>query len=111
MTDGMIYHGVRKQELLKIIERSGLNFEEATSNFGFADNTRNPLSLILDGYFIQIIPMAREEHITTRQKLLLSECTQFSSNKNLDCDLVTGSLTLAIRVCLAFTLQYHHLKQ
>ena len=34
MTDGMIYHGVRKQELLKIIERSGLNFEEATSNFG-----------------------------------------------------------------------------
>ncbi|RRZ42810.1 HtdA, partial [Klebsiella pneumoniae] len=57
MTDGMIYHGVRKQELLKIIERSGLNFEEATSNFGFADNTRNPLSLILDGYFIQIIPM------------------------------------------------------
>ncbi|MDR8285048.1 HtdA, partial [Acinetobacter baumannii] len=25
MTDGMIYHGVRKQELLKIIERSGLN--------------------------------------------------------------------------------------
>lgn len=46
MTDGMIYHGVRKQELLKIIERSGLNFEEATSNFGFADNTRNPLSLI-----------------------------------------------------------------
>ena len=62
MTDGMIYHGVRKQELLKIIERSGLNFEEATSNFGFADNTRNPLSLILDGYFIQIIPMAREEH-------------------------------------------------
>jgi hypothetical protein len=62
MTDGMIYHGVRKQELLKIIERSGLNFEEATSNFGVADNTRNPLSLILDGYFIQIIPMAREEH-------------------------------------------------
>ncbi|AHE47263.1 hypothetical protein KP13_32058 (plasmid) [Klebsiella pneumoniae subsp. pneumoniae Kp13] len=49
--------------------------------------------------------------MTTRQKLLLSECTQFSSNKNLDCDLVTGSLTLAIRVCLAFTLQYHHLKQ
>ncbi|VCW48813.1 hypothetical protein BANRA_04977 [Klebsiella pneumoniae] len=60
MTDGMIYHGVRKQELLKIIERSGLNFEEATSNFGFADNTRNPLSLILDGYFIQIIPMGTQ---------------------------------------------------
>ncbi len=51
MTDGMIYHGVRKQELLKIIERSGLNFEEATSNFGFADNTRNPLSLILGWVF------------------------------------------------------------
>ncbi|BDO05757.1 hypothetical protein KAM622c_53440 (plasmid) [Klebsiella quasipneumoniae subsp. quasipneumoniae] len=63
MTDGMIYHGVRKQELRRSNqERSGLNFEEATSNFGFADNTRNPLSLILDGYFIQIIPMAREEH-------------------------------------------------
>lgn len=62
MTDGMIYHGVRKQELLKIIERSGLNFEEAANTFGFADSTRNPLSLILDGYFIQIIPMAREGH-------------------------------------------------
>ncbi|MHB2901795.1 hypothetical protein ACYCBI_24830, partial [Klebsiella pneumoniae] len=58
-----------------------------------------------------ILGAGQKEHITTRQKLLLSECTQFSSNKNLDCDLVTGSLTLAIRVCLAFTLQYHHLKQ
>lgn len=62
MTDGMIYHGVRKHELLRIIERSGLTFEEAPNTFGFAEASHNPLSLILDGYFIQITPMAREDH-------------------------------------------------
>ncbi|HBR1414603.1 TPA: HtdA [Klebsiella pneumoniae] len=62
MKYGMIYHGVRKHELLNIIERSGLNFEEAPNTFGFTESLRNPLSLILEGYFIQIIPMAREEH-------------------------------------------------
>jgi hypothetical protein len=39
MTDGMIYHGVRKHELLRIIERSGLTFEEAPNTFGFAETS------------------------------------------------------------------------
>ncbi|MBZ1636208.1 hypothetical protein ACYBOD_26610, partial [Klebsiella pneumoniae] len=48
---------------------------------------------------------------STSKTPLYTKSASWQHYQNLDCDLVTGSLTLAIRVCLAFTLQYHHLNQ